>query len=106
MKTNLQRNSMKSRTRQRQKLTKRRVILIGFLFLSTTTLGIVLFMNLNNPASIEAKTIEKTEIIVVKDQELINDKSIPAPIVDYSRSKSSKVLYVRPIKRTGNTAVN
>ncbi|TAH43094.1 MAG: hypothetical protein EYC69_03605 [Bacteroidetes bacterium] len=95
---------MKSRRRQTQKLTQRRVILIGFLFLSTTTMGIFLFMYLNKPASIEAKPVLKPEIVVVNDQELINDKSIPAPVVDYSHSKSSQVLYVRKIKSISNTS--
>ena len=96
---------MKSRTRQKQKLTQRRIILIGFLFLSTTTAGIIAFMYLNKPASLVAKNLQKPEIVVVKDQELINDKNIPAPIVDYSRSKSSQVIYVRPVKRVNNPAV-
>lgn len=103
---NFKTTKMKPKAKQKQKLTLRRRVITGVLFLSLATYGMILFFNLNRPDKTQAINDETLKVIIVKDQELLTEKSIDAPRIMPQDKSSGQVLYVKSVKREINSASN
>ncbi|MBP6334872.1 MAG: hypothetical protein KA444_05310 [Bacteroidia bacterium] len=88
---------LQSKTKQKQKLSQRAVALAAIFFLSVSSLCTMLFFNLNQPSRMQAKSTTKPTVIVVKDHELITEKSIPSAIMINQPASNAQTIYVRPV---------
>lgn len=99
-------NKMKHKARQTQKLTLRRVVLMSIFFMSFATMGIMLILNLNAPVILQGKNTQPLNVVVVKDQVLITEKSLDAPILVDKSHDNAQTLFVKPVKREHNSHAN
>lgn len=95
---------MKSRTRLKQRISQRNIAIGALFFLSASSLSLILFLNLNNPERLHAKTAPTVNAIVVKDQELVTEKNINEIRIQQQKPQpgTARTIYVRSVIRTEN----
>jgi len=99
-------SGMKAKTRQKQTLRMRNIILVSIFLMSVSTMGLMLFFHLNDPAKSQANVNSKVNVVIVKDHELISDKSIDAPRLVERSASSPNTLYVKAVKRESQSHQN
>ncbi|HNQ62169.1 MAG TPA: hypothetical protein PKJ62_07245 [Bacteroidia bacterium] len=103
---NFKLSGMKAKTRQKQKLRMRNIILVSVFFMSVSTMGLILFFHLNEPSISQAKVNSNVNVVLVKDQELLTDKSIETVRLADRAEAGQNTLFVKAVKRENISVQN
>jgi hypothetical protein len=91
--------STHTRHHQQQRITKKTIIIIcAVSFCCLVVCAIILFNFIHIERSKAKDNQEEPRVIIVQEQELINDKSIAAPIVTHYVNANSNTLAARRMK--------
>ena len=89
---------MKPKAIQKQRQRMRTVVSLTLFLMSCTTAGLMLYFNLNEPKGIQAKNTQTVNVVIVKEQELLTEKSINAPRLIQHPPTNSKTIFVKAVK--------
>lgn len=89
---------IRNRTRQRQKMSRRTVILIAASCFVMMGVGLTVFFNLTQVDQTRAKEGHTYNVIMVPDVKLVNEKVISAPFLDPRLSNDPNAIYIRQVK--------
>src|SRR6185436_19394812 len=94
---------IKTSGRQRQKLSRRTIIILAASGILLLTGGLTLFFNLTQVDRSTAKSTQGfTGEYMISEQVFITDKSIPEPILRTELPPGPDILQTRPIKPSVN----
>lgn len=86
------------RTRQRQRMSRKTIILATASCFALMGIGLTFFMNLASNQDSRAQTGETINVIIVQDLQVVNAKSIAAPILANRPASNSRTIFIREAK--------
>jgi hypothetical protein len=86
---------MNNQQRQKQKVTRKTILIFCAALLTCLTIGLTVFLHLTQVDITEASA--RFEILI-PDQEFTNEKSIPAPVIIQQPAPNSTTVFTRRAK--------
>ena len=86
---------LRHRARQRQKLSYRTVFLVSSSCITLLVIGWVIFFNV---AKVERTMARAANTELIGDQQLVNEMTIPAPIINTSVGPDENTIQMRRMK--------
>jgi hypothetical protein len=100
---NFMKKKIQPKKRQRQRVTQRSLVIATVFLLSISTLGLMLFIQIRYPEKAGAKSNPEMKAVLVKDQQLITEKSLDAPVLVSQPATNAQTIFVRSAQQALNT---
>ncbi|MBK7850675.1 MAG: hypothetical protein IPJ66_05875 [Bacteroidetes bacterium] len=86
------------RTRQRQRMSRRMVIILSASFFLLICIGVTLFFNFSQSGKSSAKSGAEIQVLIAPEFQPMNEKTMDAPFVDSRLSNNPNTIYIRKAK--------
>ncbi len=100
---NFMKKKIQSKKRLRQRLTQRSLVIATVFLLSLSTLGLMLFIQIRYPEKAGATSNPELKAVLVKDQQLITEKSLAEPVLTSQPASNAQTIFVRSAQQVLST---
>lgn len=94
----MKQRKLKLRTRQRQKISRRTILIVSASCFVLMILGVTLFFNFSNVENTRAKDGNTIHVLIAPEFQPVNEKEIAQPFFNPELSTNPNTIYIRKAK--------
>ena len=90
--------NIRLRSRQRQRVSRRTILILSTSCFLLVSIGITLYLNFSRVDEMSAKDDTHFQVLIAPEFQPVNEKSLSAPLVDNRLSTNPNAIYIRKAK--------